>query len=320
MRPGLVASRTTQIALLITLMQGCGSQGSNPPPISGTGGSAGGGTGGATTQPGTGGASVALPADDAGVTPAVDAGNPANSDGPGSPGDVATAPETGPAAPGVPNPPGSVVWNIDNLKMIGGQPVSKVVGNPMLIDTPGGKAMQLNGKDAIFVGNMPISGWTKWTAEVIFRPDTGGPGAQRWFHMQGPGGDRVLFELRMNGDTWFLVSFVQCPGGTARAFAVGFPHPAGAWYHVAIVVDGTSLKHYVNGMYENAGPCPGAEGCKTTAMLTTPYPLNSKPIGGGGTSIGCRYTQEAFLKGAVRMARFTPQALTPAEFVPNPTN
>lgn len=310
MRLGLVASWTTRIALAVTLVNGCTSD-SSPAPIAGAGGSgsggasAGGGSGGgaedALPPTGTGG-STTIPANDAGdvVSPPPDA-----------------APE---APPAVVNPPDSVVWNIDNTKMIGGLAVTKVVGNPMVIDTPEGKAMQFNGNDAIFVGKQPVEGWTKWTTEVIFHPDTGGPGAQRWFHMQGPGGDRVLFELRMNGDSWFLVSFVASPGGTARAFAVGFPHKAGQWYHVAIVVDGMSLKHYVNGVYENAGPCPGAEGCKTTAMLTTPYPLNYKPIGGGGTSLGCRYTLAAFLKGAIRLARYTPRALAPTDFLPNPMN
>jgi hypothetical protein len=271
-------------------------------------------------MPGNGAGSGTMPGDDAGnAGPVADAG-PQSSDDASGPADVATLPEAGPDVPTVVNPPDSVVWNIDNLKMIGPDTVGKVVGTPMVIDTPEGKAMQFKGNDAIFVNKMPVSGWAKWTTEVIFRPDTNGPGAQRWFHMQGPGGDRVLFELRMAGDSWYLVSFVQSPGGTARAFAVGFPHKAGLWYHVAISVDGTSMRHYVNGVYENAGPCPGAEGCKTTAMLTTPYPLNYKPIGPGGTSLGCRYTLAAFLKGAIRMARFTPRALAPTEFVPNPTN
>jgi hypothetical protein len=214
------------------------------------------------------------------------------------------------------NPADSVVWLIDNLTSLGGHPVSKTVGTPTVIDTPAGKAVHFKGGDALFVDVEPLAGYAKWTAEVVFRPDAGGGQAQRWFHMQAGGADRVLFELRHNGNDWFLVSFVQSGNATARAFAVGFPHPIGAWYHVAIVVDGTSLKHYVNGVYENAGPCPGAEGCATTAMLTVPYPLAYKPIGAGGTSLGCRFTQEAFLAGAIRLASFTPRALTPAEFVP----
>jgi hypothetical protein len=224
------------------------------------------------------------------------------------------------------NPADSVVWQVDNLQSIGGAghapyPI-RLVGKPMVIDTPAGKAVQFGGgNDALFVTDQPVNGLKQWTAEVIFRPDVGGAQAQRWFHMQGPGGDRVLFEMRTvaANSTWFLVSFVQ-GGGTGRLYAVAFPHPLGQWYHVAIVIDGKTMKHFVNGVYENAGPCPKTEGCTPAdvKMLATPFPLNYAPIGPGGTSIGCRYTQAAFLKGAVRLARFTPRALTPQEFIPPP--
>jgi hypothetical protein len=213
---------------------------------------------------------------------------------------------------------------------IGGKPVGKKVGNPMVIDTPAGKAVQFNaganggGGDAIWVYTNPIATYTKWTAEVIFHPDVGGAQAQRWFHMSegldGGNGNRVLFEMRVQGNNWFLVSFVQ-GGGTGRLYAVAFQHPLGAWYHVAIVIDGTTMKHYVNGVYEPAGPCPKTEGCTPADVQTlkTPFALNYKAMGaGGGTAMGCRYTQSAFLKGAIREARFTPRALTPAEFIPPP--
>jgi len=243
--------------------------------------------------------------------------------------DDATTTDSGPGL-GVDasTPPDSVVWQIDNLQTIGGfghapYPI-KVVGAPVVIDTPAGKAVQFGGvRDALFVTVQPVNGFKQWTAEVIFRPDAGGAGTQRWFHMQGPGGDRVIFELRLDAAAkkWFLVSFVQ-GGSCGRLFAVAFPHPVGAWYHVAIVIDGTTMKHYVNGMYENAGECGGCsgEGCTPATAPNTkaPFPLNYAGIGPGGTSIGTRYTMNAFLKGAVRLARFTPRALTPMEFIQPP--
>jgi hypothetical protein len=250
-------------------------------------------------------------------------------------------PGTGQNGMGSSNPPDSVVWQVDNLQTIGTNPSYNltVVGAPMVIDTPAGKAVQFNGVadggaatasvgDALFVPKQPIDGWAAFTAEVIFRPDIGGAQAQRWFHMTGPNlpnGDRLLFEIRLDAatKTWFLVSFVQDQkGAIGRLYGVAFPHPVGPWYHVAIVVDGKTMKHYVNGVYENAGPCVGdaGEGCTTATApnLTAPWPLAFAGIGPGGTSLGCRYTKVAFLKGAIRLARFTPRALTPAEFIPPP--
>jgi len=77
------------------------------------------------------------------------------------------------------------------------------------------------------------------------------------------------------------------------------------------------MKHFVKGVYENAGPCPAIEGCAPAQvqMLTTPFLPKCNSISQGGISLGCRYTQQAFLKGAIRKARFTPRALTPTKFM-----
>jgi Concanavalin A-like lectin/glucanases superfamily len=270
------------------------------------GGSGGAGTGGAQTGSGgvsgTGGASTI---DAGGGTSGADAA-------PGDSGQVIT------------NPPDSVVWLFDNLKTVGTSPSYNlaVSGAPMVIDTPEGKAVQFNGtNDTLEVSKNPVDVWPQWTVEVIFRIDTGGAQAQRWFHIAGTGGmgtgERVLFELRYDAakDTWFQVAFVQ-GGATGRLFGWNFPHPAGKWYHVAIVIDGKTMKPYVNGVWEPAGNCAG-EAC-TPPNLTAPFPLAYKQIGPGGTRVGSRYGGSAYLKGAVRMARFTPRALTPAEFLPNP--
>jgi hypothetical protein len=215
--------------------------------------------------------------------------------------------------------PGSVTWAIDNLQSIGGQPTT-VVGAPMVIDTPAGKAVQFNGvADALFVDKQPLAGFSAFTVELIFRPDTGGAAEQRFFHMQANGSDdRVLFEMRLNGNSWFFVSFAQSGTAIGRLYAAAFPHPVGPWYHLAIVVDGTTMRHYVNGVYENAAPCAATESPTCTGKLMAPFPLAYRPIGPGTTSLGVRITRTAWLKGAMRLARFTPRALTPAEFLPLP--
>jgi hypothetical protein len=194
---------------------------------------------------------------------------------------------------------GAVVWAIDNLKSIGGQPTS-VLGAPVVIDTPGGRALQFNGKnDALFVDKHPLQGLGQFTVEIIFRPDAGGAEAQRFFHMQDDGsGGRVLFEMRLPGNnTWILDVFVESAGGKTALFTPKLVHPLGPWYHVAAVIDGKRAHHYVNGMEESA------------------VDLGFRPHGAGRTSIGVRITKMYFFKGAIRLARFTPRVLAPAEFL-----
>jgi concanavalin A-like lectin/glucanase superfamily protein len=207
--------------------------------------------------------------------------------------DLAPAPDAAPVMPG-----DSVVWAIDNLQSIGGHS-TMVLGAPAIIDTPAGKALQFDGvDDAVFVDNHPLAGLSQFTVEIFFRPDPGGAPAQRWFHMQeGTTGGRVLFETRLMGNDFVLDVFVESKGGNVALYTPKFTHPLGAWYHVAAVIDGKRAHHYVNGMEESN------------------VALTFVPQGPGQTSIGVRFNQKYFFKGAVRLARFTPRALTPAEFM-----
>ena len=76
------------------------------------------------------------------------------------------------------------LWTFDNIKTIGGHPV-QAEGNPRVIDTPMGKAVEFNGKnDALFLDVHPLAGAETFTWEVIFRPDADGAKEQRFFHLQ----------------------------------------------------------------------------------------------------------------------------------------
>jgi hypothetical protein len=212
---------------------------------------------------------------------------------------VVAADAASPADGKVPEPAGAVVWNIDNVKSIGGNPTS-VLGAPVVIDGPGGKALQFDGqKDALFVEKHPLEGLGQFTVEVIFRPDVGGAEAQRFFHMEdGSGGGRVLFEMRLPGnDTFVQDVYLESAAGKVALFEPKNVHPLGAWYHVAAVVDGKRAHHYVNGVEESD------------------VALGFRAHAAGRTSIGVRITRMYFFKGAIRLARFTPRALTPAEFL-----
>src|SRR5882672_7376468 len=194
------------------------------------------------------------------------------------------------------SPVKSVTWKIDNLNEIGGQPVT-VMGNPQLIAAPG--AVLFDGiDDGLVVNANPIAGARAFTVEAIFRPDANGAKEQRWFHIQQDKSEnRVLLETRLVGDQWFLDTYIRSGESNRALFAENFKHPVGVWYHIALVFDGTEMRHYVDGKLEMSGP------------------LSIAPLEQGQTSIGMRLNRVFWFKGAVRTARFTARALAPAEFM-----
>lgn len=188
------------------------------------------------------------------------------------------------------------VWTFDRLDRIGGYPTT-VLGSPRVIDSPMGKAVEFDGvDDALLVGAHPLAGAETFTWEAVFRPD-GGARAQRWFHLQEDGSDnRMLFEIRVAGERWFLDAFAYSNGNEKALINREALHQVGEWYHVAAVYDGTTYSNYVNGVQQLA------------------FPIVLAPQGKGRASIGVRVTLVDYFKGAVHSARFTKRALRPAEF------
>lgn len=196
------------------------------------------------------------------------------------------------------SPPRAVTWKIDRLDKIGPQPAA-TVGNPQVIDTPNGKAVLFDGvDDGLVVSGNPVAGAAAFTVEAVFRPDAGGTFEQRWFHIQETANDnRVLLEIRLTGDQWFLDTFIKSGENKLTLYSENFKHKTGEWYHVALVFDGNTMHHFVDGKEELSGA------------------LVIQPLGSGNTSIGVRMNRVFWFKGAVRKARFTPRALTPQEFM-----
>ncbi len=203
-------------------------------------------------------------------------------------------------------PPESVVWTFDRLDSIGGHKTT-VLGQPKLIDSLAGKAVEFDGvDDALFIDHHPLAGAAAFTWEAIFRPD-GGQREQRWFHLieRDPttGADtenRMLFEIRVVGDQWFLDSYNQSGAESKALMNRQALHPLGVWHHVASVYDGKEFRNYVDGIQEGTGQ------------------LHLAPHGPGHTSVGARINKVFYFKGAVSLARFTRRALAPAEFLKPP--
>jgi len=200
----------------------------------------------------------------------------------------------------------SVVWKFDRIDRIGGYETT-ILGHPHVIETPKGKAIEFNGiDDALYVNVHPLAGAHEFTWEVIFRPDLGGAPEQRFFHLQEidpkTGKDtntRMLFEIRVVGDNWFLDSFALSGKESKALFNQDHLHPLGKWYHVAAVYDGHNFRNYVDGVLENSGE------------------IHLEPQGPGHSSIGVRINRVNYFKGAVLKARMTPRALTPDQFLKN---
>jgi hypothetical protein len=195
------------------------------------------------------------------------------------------------------------VWTFDRLENIGGHETT-VLGKPRIIDAPVGKAIEFDGiEDALFIEDHPLAGAETFTWEAIFRPD-GGQREQRWFHLseQDPGtgidtDNRMLFEIRVAGDQWFLDSYAQSGTASKALMNRNALHPLGAWYHVAAVYDGREFSNYVDGVREGSAE------------------LRLAPHRTGRASVGVRINKVFYFKGAIHVARFTRRALSPAEFL-----
>ena len=192
----------------------------------------------------------------------------------------------------------SAIWRFDRLENIGGH-TTKVEGQPRLIDTPFGKAVEFNGAgDALFIEGHPLAGAATFTWEVIFRPDSNGKPAQRFFHMQEIGSDtRLLFETRLVEGNWYLDSFANTPAGSKALIDKNLVHPLDRWYHVAMVYDGRMFRNYVNGVMQGEAE------------------VKLAPQGAGRTSVGVRINRVDYFKGAIRLARMTKRALAVNEFL-----
>jgi len=191
----------------------------------------------------------------------------------------------------------AVTWMLSSLDNFP-QPLT-LIGKPQVIKTPYGQALLFDGQnDALIVNTNPLSGAGAFTLEAVFRPDAGGRAEQRWLHIQEATGDnRVLLETRLAGDYWFLDTFIKGGDNSHALYAENFKHRLGEWYHVALVFDGATMRHYVDGKEELSAP------------------LTIKPLVGGLTAIGVRLNRMFWFKGAILKARFTTRALQPKEFM-----
>lgn len=191
-------------------------------------------------------------------------------------------------------------WRFDSVTGFN-QGKVHVEGQPQRVPTPLGAAIAFDGiDDALFVDSHPLAGAKTFTIEALIRPD-GGATQQRWLHLNqdAPSVEhtRILFELRVVGDHWYLDAFAGGPGYTCTLADPQKLHPVGQWYHVAQSYDGTTYRAYVN------------------RVVQAQADIAFAAQGPGHTSIATRINRVDYFKGALRRIRFSPYCLNPADFL-----
>lgn len=199
--------------------------------------------------------------------------------------------------------PASQLWRFDTLGRVAGRQV-QIIGAPTLVASPWGPATQFGGVgDGLLIDRHPLADARTFTFEALFRPD-GGAFEQRWFHLEtdagstalGTGTTRMLFEIRVVDDTWYLDAFATGPDYRQTLVVPTKRFPIGRWYHVAQTYDGEIYRSFVDG------------------QLQAEAALRFVPQGPGHAAVGMRMNRVNFFHGAVRAAFFAHRAHTPDDF------
>ncbi|MFI1745468.1 LamG-like jellyroll fold domain-containing protein [Thalassobellus sediminis] len=191
-----------------------------------------------------------------------------------------------------------IFWQVDNLSIIGGNNV-EIIGNPKVIETDIGSAVEFNGiDDGLIVANNPMAGVTAFTVEIIFKPYTSGGTEQRFLHFQQDDSNRILIELRNNNDdNWTLDTFIKSGSSSKALLDYSFTHNLDTWNHAALTYKDGVMAHYVNGQKELEGN------------------VDYQIINSGQTSLGVRLNKVSWFKGAIHSVKVTPSVLSPTEFM-----
>ena len=110
--------------------------------------------------------------------------------------------------------------------------------------------------DGLVVAANAIAGLPRFTLEVEFRPAAGGAEEQRFVHAQEAGDteNRALVELRMQPDgRWALDTFLRSPAPGLTLLDRAQTHAPDAWHTAALVYDGRTMTHTVDGVRQGRG-------------------------------------------------------------------
>lgn len=190
------------------------------------------------------------------------------------------------------------LWLVDNLSKIGGHDV-EIIGNPKIIETSIGTAVEFNGiNDGLIINNSPLAEALEFTIEIIFKPYTDGGVEQRFLHIQQDNNNRILIELRNNNnENWSVDTFIKSENSNMALLDYSYVHDLDTWHHAALVYKEGKMQHFVNGKKELEG--------------TVDY----KVVNSGQTSLGVRLNKVSWFKGAIHSLKVTHKALNPDDFM-----
>lgn len=200
-------------------------------------------------------------------------------------------------------PAAETYWRLDNLRAIGGHPVT-LIGSPEVVTTEIGTAIEFDGRqDGLLLDVNPIAGFGAFTIEVVLQPAADGPEEQRFLHIQESGSeDRALIELRRGADSsWTLDTYLRDGPSGVTLIEPERRHPAARWAAVALVYDGKTMSHFVDGRLEASAP------------------MRLVPLGAGQVSIGVRQNRVSWFKGRIASIRVTSDALPAARLLRVPS-
>ena len=190
--------------------------------------------------------------------------------------------------------PPTVTWHLKNTTHIGEFSLT-TLGNPFVKVEGKDSSIYFNGiNDGLVVPTIPIEGWSAFTIEVLFKPDSDGSPAPRFIHCEDTASNRLTFELRLTkNEQWYFDGFLR-NGKTKKGLALidsTKQHPANKWHWAALIYDGHKMYSYINGQKELEGEID--------------FPSMTK----GSTSLGVRLNKVNWFKGQIREIRFYPEAM-----------
>ena len=182
-----------------------------------------------------------------------------------------------------------IIWKLKDTDLVGkftpvilGHPSPKAEGN----DT----SLYFDGiNDGLVIPTIPIEDWSKFTVEVLFKPDDDGPATPRFIHFEDTAFNRGTLELRLTSNgQWYFDTFLK-NGKTNKGLALIDStklHPVNKWCWAALVYDGKKMYSYVNGQKELEGE------------------IDFPPMTGGSISLGVRLNKVDWFKGQIREIHF----------------